>query len=46
MLARNLHCIVGKFDGRLNLMNIQSVGNVHVKLNPFNIIFASTKFVI
>ena len=47
MLARILYCIVGKFDGGLNLMNIQSVGDVHVKLNSINInIFASIKFVI
>ena len=47
MLARNLYCIVGKFDGGLNLMNKQSVGDIHVKLNPMNInIFASSKFVI
>ena len=47
MLARILYCIVEKFDGGLNLMNIRSVSDVHVKLNPINInIFTSTKFVI
>ena len=47
MSARILYCIVGKFDGGLNVMNIRSVGNVHVKLNSINInIFASIKFVI
>ena len=47
MLDRILYCIVGKFVGVLNLMNIWSVGDVHVKLNPINInIFATTKFVI
>ena len=47
MLARILYCVVEKFDGRLILMNIQSVSDVHVKLNPINInIIASTKFVI
>ena len=47
MLARILYCIVGKNDGGLTLMNIRSVGDVHVKLNPINInIFASTRFVI
>ena len=46
MLSRILYCIMGKFDGGLNLMNIQSVGDVRVKLNPISInIFASTKFV-
>ena len=37
MLVRILHYIVGKFDGGLNLMNIRSVSDVHVKLNPINI---------
>ena len=47
MLATILYCGVGKFDEGVNLMNIQSVSNVHVELNPINInIFASTKFVI
>ena len=47
MLARILYCIVEKFDGGLNLMNIRSVSDVYVKLNPININnFASIKFVI
>ena len=47
MLARILYCIVEKFDGGLNLMNIPSVSDVHLKLNSINInIFASTEFVI
>ena len=37
MLTRILYCIVGKIDGLLNLMNIRSVGDVYVKLNPINI---------
>ena len=37
MLARILYCIVGKFDGGFNLMNIRSVGDVHIKLNRINI---------
>ena len=40
MLARILYCIVGKFDGGLNLMNIRQIKSININ------IFASTKFVI